>query len=292
LDALASIEVITGPTASGKTALAFQRALQDPGIEIVNADAFQLYRGFDIGTAKPSLSERNQVRHHLIDILEPHEPYSAGQYAPDARAAVEDIIARAKKPLVVGGSGLYINALFFGIASYDIEEGVKEAAIKRYREELSQSSFEALHEQLRDIDPDLYIQISRERNPLRLERAWVHYYATGVPLGVARKSREDVFKYQPAFTVLMPERQTLHERIARRIEHMLELGWADEVRNLLAQGVTVDMPAMRAIGYVELANVLHNKLSLKEARESIIQQTRQYAKRQITWMQRYHRQAK
>jgi tRNA dimethylallyltransferase len=290
LNALASIEVITGPTASGKTALALERALQDSRIEIVNADAFQVYKGFDIGTAKPSTVEREQVKHRLIDILDPPEPYSAGQYARDARIAVEQIISNGKKPLVVGGTGLYINALFFGISSYDIDEAIKQAAIDRHRRELRESSFETLHEQLRNIDPDLYEQIARERNPLRLERAWVHYYATGVPLGVARKSREDAFAYEPTFTVLLPERQELRERIVQRIDTMLERGWLDEVRDLLASGVTISMPAMRAIGYVELANVLQNELTLEVAREAIIHKTRQYAKRQITWMQRYKKQ--
>ncbi len=280
------IEVITGPTASGKTALALSRASEDEYIEIVNADAFQIYRGFDIGTAKTPPSVREQIPHHLIDIAEPHEAYNAGQYAHDAREAIEDILSRGNKPLVVGGSGLYIDALFNGISSYTIDDDAKQSATEQYRQELQTDGFSVLHERLKDIDPDLYSQIARERNPLRLERAWVHYYATGTPLGEARKDK-DIFRHEPQFTVLLPEREELRARIAGRVDAMLEAGWLGEVVTLLKQGVTRDMPAMRAIGYHEVADLADGKLSLDQAREMITTQTRQYAKRQITWMKRY-----
>lgn len=280
------IEVITGPTASGKTALALSRAQADDSIEIVNADAFQVYRGFDIGTAKTSLATRKQIPHHLIDIADPQESYNAGQYAHDAREAIENILIRDKKPLVVGGSGLYIDALFYGISSLAIDEEAKGAAIRKYRSELQEEGFAVLHERLKDIDPDLYAQIAREQNPLRLERAWVHYYATGTPLGEARKDRH-TFRHIPYFTVLLPEREELRARIADRVDAMLEAGWLGEVVALLKHGVTKDMQAMRAIGYKEVADLADGKLTLGQTREMIITQTRQYAKRQITWMKRY-----
>lgn len=283
------IEVITGPTASGKTALALSRAADDPTIEIVNADAFQIYRGFDIGTGKSSPEERKAVLHHLVDILDPQEAYSAGQYAKDARAVIINILGRGHRPIVVGGTGLYIDALFFGISSVDIDEDAKQEATSRYAEELAEHGFDNLHERLREIDPTLYEQIARERNPLRLERAWVHYYATGVPLGEARKERKDVFQHVPEFTVLMPDRDKLRMRIEERIDTMLAAGWAEEVRTLLIRGVTTEMPAMRAIGYRELSNVVAGSMLLSEAKELIIIQTRQYAKRQMTWMKRYQR---
>ena len=286
-----TIDVITGPTASGKTALSLERAGQDSRIEIVNADAFQIYRGFDIGTGKPTSQERAKVLHHLIDSIEPAESYSAGQYAHDARSSILNILGRDKKPLVVGGTGLYIDALFFGISSHEIDDETKQQALERYTNEFEAEGFDALHQKLKDIDPALHEQITRERNPLRLERAWVHYYATGIPLGVARKERSDIFAHQPNFTVLSPDREELRARIEQRVDGMLAAGWVDEVRRLLAHCVTKDMPAMRAIGYRELAQVVEGSLSLDKARELIVNQTRQYAKRQITWMKRYQRQA-
>lgn len=283
------IEVITGPTASGKTALALSRAAEDKTVEIVNADAFQIYRGLDIGTGKSFPEERKATPHHLVDILDPQEAYSAGQYATDARAVIIDILGRGHRPIVVGGTGLYIDALFFGISSIDVDEDAKQEAASRYAKELDELGFDHLHEHLKVIDPDLYEQIARERNPLRLERAWVHYYATGVPLGEARKERKDVFQHAPEFTVLMPDRDKLRMRIVERVDAMLAAGWVGEVRTLLTHGVTDEMPAMRAIGYRELAEVIEGHLSLSKAKELIVNQTRQYAKRQMTWMKRYQR---
>lgn len=284
-----AIEVITGPTTSGKSALALDRAAHDPAIEIVNADAFQIYRGFDIGTAKPSAEEQQQVRHHLIDILAPQESYSAGQYARDARRVIEEIIARDATPLVAGGTGLYVDALFYGISSINLDEQAEREAKEKYRIEFEEQGFEKLHERLKPIDPDLYQQIAREKNPIRLERAWVHFHATGIPLGQARKIQPEPFGYPPKFTLLLPEREELRLKIARRIDAMLAAGWLNEVRDLLNRRVTREAPAMRAIGYLELADVVEEKVIIEQARELIITKTRQYAKRQMTWMKRYAR---
>ncbi len=282
-----AIDVIVGPTASGKSALALTQAREDHSIEIVNADASLLYRGFDIGTAKPSHEELNEVSHHLIDILEPGETFSAAKYSKQSREIVREIINRGKKPLIVGGTGFYIDALFWGIPDVDVEEEKILSARKRYHIELDEKGFERMLKQLEPIDIALHEQITRERNPRRLQRAWEFYYATGIPLGDARKQRGESFEYTPRFTVLFPERTELHQRIAERVKMMLASGWLDEVSQLLANGVTENMPAMKAIGYKTIVEVLRNKLSITEAQEEIIIQTRQYAKRQLTWMKRY-----
>jgi tRNA dimethylallyltransferase len=280
-------EVITGPTASGKTALALQRAEEDPDIEIVNADAALLYKGFNIGTAKPSVEIRAKIPHHLIDILDPDQRFSAAEYADLARNSIRAILARGKRPIVVGGTGFYIDALFFGITPLDADEKKLEEARELVSQEMKEFGFDDMLHRLQSIDTELYIQISREKNPRRLERAWEFYYATGIPLGEARKEKPTPFEFEPVFTLLNMGREELHTRIVMRIDEMLAAGWIDEVRQLVATGITPDMPAMNAIGYRELTAVLQGGKSVKEAREEIIIRTRQFAKRQETWMKRY-----
>ncbi|MEO6940402.1 MAG: tRNA (adenosine(37)-N6)-dimethylallyltransferase MiaA [Candidatus Kapaibacterium sp.] len=281
------ILVITGPTASGKTAFAFHLAKTDPSIEIVSADVQLLYRGFDIGTAKPSAEERARVLHHLIDILDPSESFSASEYSEQARRVIREILARKKTPVIVGGSGLYIDAIFHGILQSDTSSDAFTLARNRVKGEIATQGFERMHAKLKDVDPELYLQIAREMNPLRLQRAWEFYYATGKPLGQARKERTDAFEYKPRIHLIEPIREALKTRIENRIDEMLAAGWMNEVEGLRKNGVTVDMPSMRAIGYLELASVLEGQLSLEAAREKIIVRTRQYAKRQVTWMKRY-----
>ena len=281
------IEVITGPTASGKTDLAMQIAAKDPHVEIVNADASLLYEGFDIGTAKPSKEIRARIPHHLIDILKPAVRFNAAEYATVARNTIREIIARGKTPLVVGGTGFYIDALFFGITSLDADQEKLEQARTRVAQEMKEFGFDAMHAKLRKIDSELYEQISRERNPRRLERAWEFYYATGIPLGEARKEKPEPFEFEPSFTLIEVDREELREKIGKRIDEMLAAGWLKEVERLLASGITTDMPAMNAIGYRDLASVVRGETTIDEAREQIIIRTRQYAKRQVTWMKRY-----
>lgn len=279
--------VITGPTASGKTDYALALARADSKIEIVSADASLLYRGLDIGTAKPSKETLAEIPHHLIDLLEPSEPFSAADYSVRARSAIREIISRGKTPIVVGGTGLYIDALFEGLPSLDIPNEELAKARERAKREIAEFGFDAMHERLREIDPELYVQIRRERNPIRLERAWTHYYATGEPLGEARKRIPEPFEFKPEYRVLTIPRPELWRRIEARVDEMLAQGWLREVEGLTQRGVTRAMPAMRAHGYRELFDVVQDTLSLDAARESIIIQTRQYAKRQATWMKKY-----
>jgi tRNA dimethylallyltransferase len=281
------IEVITGPTASGKTSLAMQRADEDPNVEIVNADASLLYRGFDIGTAKPSKEVRQRIPHYLIDVLNPSERFNAADYAKTARETIKKIVENGKTPIVAGGTGFYIDALFFGISVAGADEKKSEDARAVVAREMKESGFDSMHERLRNIDPQLYEQIARERNPRRLERAWEFYYATGIPLGEARKNKAEPFEFEPSFILIEVEREELHKNIVRRVNDMLEAGWVKEVEQLLGSGVTIDMPAMNAIGYRELSAVLQGGKTLELAREEIVIRTRQYAKRQVTWMKRY-----
>ncbi|HET6402015.1 MAG TPA: tRNA (adenosine(37)-N6)-dimethylallyltransferase MiaA [Candidatus Kapabacteria bacterium] len=281
------ILVITGPTASGKTRDALALARADPKIEIVSADASLVYRGFDIGTAKPSKEILAEIPHHLIDILEPSEQFSAADYSTRTRKVIREIISRGKAPIVVGGTGLYIDALFDGLVQFDISTEELTEAKRRAKREIAEEGFDAMHDRLREIDPELYVQIRRERNPIRLERAWTHYYATGEPLGEARKRIPEPFEFRPEYHVLTVPRPELWRRIEMRVDEMLARGWLEEVESLIQQGVTRSAPAMRAHGYRELFDVIERKLSLDAARESIIIQTRQYAKRQATWMKKY-----
>jgi tRNA dimethylallyltransferase len=281
------ILVSTGPTASGKTEVAEGLARFDPRIEIVNADASLLYRGFDIGTAKPKKEILAEIPHHLIDILEPSEQFSAAEYSKRAREVIREIISRGKTPVVVGGTGFYIDALFDGISSIEIPEEELSVAKTRAQNEIQEQGFDAMHEKVRLIDPELYIQIQRERNPIRLERAWAHYYATGEPLGETRKRIPEPFEYRPTYKVLTIPRSELWQRIEVRVDEMLSAGWLEEAKGLMQKGITRNMPAMRAIGYRELFDVIEGKRVLDDARERIIFRTRQYAKRQVTWTKKY-----
>lgn len=163
------------------------------------------------------------------------------------------------------------------------------AARAKAEAEIIEQGFDSMHERLRDIDSDLFTQIQRERNPIRLQRAWEYYYANGEALGEARKKKTDPFEFEPEFTVIDLPREELWERIEQRTDKLLAHGWIDEVKELIAGGVTTDMPAMRAIGYQEIAMFLKGELSEEEMREKIIFATRQYAKRQSTWFKRYLR---
>ncbi len=281
------IEVITGPTASGKTSLALQRFIENSNVEIVNADASLLYQGFTIGTAKPSQEIRLRIPHHIIDILKPEEQCNAARYSVLAREAIRKIAASGKTPVVVGGTGFYIDALFFGITQLETEEEKLKQARSRVAQEMEEFGFGRMHEKLQEIDPELYKQVARERNPRRLERGWEFYYATGKPLGEERKKKPDPFEFEPVFTVIEVERELLQKKIIKRIDVMLASGWLKEVEQLLRSGVTRDMPAMNAIGYKELAEVVDGEKELDVAREEIIIRTRQYAKRQVTWIKRY-----
>ena len=273
---------IVGPTAVGKSALALE--LAGPlGGEIVNADALQVYRGLDIGTAKPSAEDCRRVPHHLLDILDPREAFSAGEFARRARQAIEEIRGRGRLPILVGGSGLYLRALVEGISPIPpIDPGLREELRRRFDRE----GLEGLRADLERLDPETAERLA-PRDSQRHLRALEVVLGTGRPLS-SWTGRAPVGggSVEAVWIGLTAPRGLLYDRLAVRVGRMLADGWVDEVRRLLASGLTPSAPAFQAIGYRELAGHLAGEATLEEAKERIVRATRQYAKRQMTWFRR------
>ncbi|HKI85698.1 MAG TPA: tRNA (adenosine(37)-N6)-dimethylallyltransferase MiaA [Thermoanaerobaculia bacterium] len=274
-----TVVAITGPTASGKSRLAMRLA-RELGGEIVNADALQVYRGFDIGTAKPTGADRDAVRHHLIDILDPAERYSAGEFARRARHAIGEIEQRAHLPLVVGGSGLYVRALFDGIARLpEVPEAVRNDLAAR----LEREGLPALRRELERVDPATAARLA-PRDRQRTLRALEVLLATGRPLSVWLREDQDAGERPSSVRIgLTAPRAILYDRVAVRVHRMVESGWMEEVRTLLDSGLDPSLPAFQAIGYRELARVVAGQWSLDRALEATISATRKFVKRQLTW---------
>ncbi len=273
---------IVGPTATGKSALAMALAARFGG-EIVNADALQVYRGFDIGTAKPGPEERARVPHHLIDILEPHERYSAGEFARRAREAIVEIQVRGRVPIVVGGSGLYLRALFDGLSP--VPPGDPEVR-RELRERLEIEGLAPLREELIRLDP-LTARRLGAGDTQRVLRALEVALVSGRPLSAW--TAEQPFGTQGIAAVrvgLTLPRSILYDRIAGRVTRMLEAGWLDEVAALLRQEFSPTLPAFQAIGYRQLVRYLGGMLSLELAIADIERETRRFAKRQETWFRK------
>lgn len=277
-----SLLVIVGPTATGKTELALQVAAACRG-EIINSDALQVYRGFDIGTAKPTSKQRGQVRHHLIDILDPQEPYSAGQFARLARQAVRDIRSRGQLPIVVGGSGLYLRALLQGISPLP---SIDPEVSQRLREELSSNGLESMYEELLKVDQRTAVNL-HATDSQRILRALEVVRSTGKPLSswILEKpfGRDQMASTQIGLTL---PRSILYDRISDRVRTMREQGWLTEVQEILAAGVSPSSPAFQALGYRQLGSHLRGEMSLEEALGETIQATRRFAKRQMTWFRK------
>lgn len=276
--------VITGPTASGKTALGVALA-QRLGGEVVSADSMQIYRGMDIGTAKPTPEEMQGVPHHMIDIADPAENYSVSRYAKEASACVDDILARGKLPIVVGGTGLYIDSL---IAGRTFADGTADTALRQeLSERYDEIGGEGLLGELRKVDPERAAKL-HPADKKRIVRAMEVYILTGRTITqhdaetCAVPPRYDAAKIALDFAV----RQDLYDRIDRRVDIMVQQGLFDEVRALLAAGVPADCTAMQAIGYKELVRALDAGGDLAPAVEEIKRRSRQYAKRQLTWFRR------
>ncbi len=274
--------LVVGPTGSGKTELAHALALREGG-EVVSADAFAVYRGLDVGTAKPSREQRAEVRYHMVDVAEPGEPYSAGRFAGEARPIVEDIARRGRLPIVCGGSGFYVSALLGGLPPEpERGEGLRPAlaAWARLR------GPEAAHRLLRMNDP-----VSAARIPVAnlkyTLRALEILLSTGVPAS-ARPVSGDTWAqmFRVRKLGLLPPRAQLHARIEDRVRRMLESGWDEEVRRLLDGGLSRDSNSFQAIGYREVAEWVLGRLSQREVEVQIVTATRSLAKRQMTWFSR------
>lgn len=272
---------IVGPTASGKTALSLELARRVGG-EIVNADALQVYRGLDIGTAKPSAEERAAVPHHLIDILDPEEAFSAGEFARRARAAIADIAGRGRLPIVVGGSGLYLRALFEGLKELPRHDPEVRS---RLQEELAEKGLPRLHEELRERDPESAERL-RPSDTQRVLRALEVYRTSGRPLSFWLAQASPDGPVERLMIGLTLPRTILYDRIAVRVRDMVRRGWVCEVAGLLELGTSPFAPAFQAIGYRQMVQHLEGRTTLEAATDEAILATRHYAKRQETWFRR------
>lgn len=274
---------IAGPTASGKTALSIALAkLLDT--EIISSDSMQLYRGMDIGTAKPDMAERDGVVHHMFDVAEAGETFSVARYQQMADACAQEILSRGRIPIVCGGTGLYLDALIDGSIFSGDETNLE--AREKYNAIAREQGAHALHEMLRKVDPESAERI-HENNVKRVVRALEVYEQTGMTIGEmnARNKRPEP-KYDAILFALCPtERQTLYDRIDRRVDQMVELGLLEEARRLLEQG-RLTGTAGQAIGYKELVPYLQGQATLSDCLDTLKRASRNYAKRQLTWLRR------
>lgn len=276
-----------GPTASGKTAFALEVAERFGG-EIVSVDSALVYRGLDIGAAKPTAAEQARVSHHLLDVREPWQAYSAAEFAQDARRALDDIAARGRLPILAGGTGLYFQALLEGLAAMPAADTAVRADLAV---QAATRGWPALHAELAQVDPAAAARI-HATDPQRIQRALEVYRLTGTPISQwQRESRGARLPFRVMKLVLAPgDRAVLHDRIARRFDLMLEQGFLDEVRRLRAlpgmQAVVapLDLPAVRAVGYRQAWEFLDGQGDAAAFRERAIAATRQLAKRQLTWL--------
>lgn len=270
-----NILVIVGPTASGKTALAL-RCAEVLGGEIVNCDSIQLYRGFDIGAAKPDVQERARAPHHLFDILDWNEECDARRYASLTHQAVDEIRSRGRLPILVGGTGLYLRA--FWQEGWHAELPKDEAL----RESLRTLSNEELATRLRAEDPKRASEI-HINDRFRLLRAVELVTLLGKPVSSLEPAKPSLYKEQSAIVILEPERSWLHQRIEQRVQLMLKAGLIAEVEGLLAKGCSPNAKSMQSIGYHEVIEYHFGRLTAEQLANEILYATRQYAKRQDTW---------
>ncbi len=273
--------VVAGPTASGKTALALRLAKRLDA-EIVSADSQQVYRYFDIGTAKPSASELAEVCHHLVSVIEPTESFSAAQFQKLADAAIEEIRGRSRRVVVVGGTGLYLRVLLHGV----ISAPPANPALRRELEaEASARGREALHQWLSEVDPESAAAV-KPTDLVRVIRALEIYQATGVRASEYRqKHRFLPDRHRFALYVLSPPRSELYRAIDQRAVAMFRGGLLGEVESLVERGFR-DATPMRSVNYVQALAVIERRMTLDEAIASASQQARRYAKRQMTWFRR------
>ena len=281
---LHDILVIVGPTASGKTAVGIELAQRLNG-EIISADARQIYRFMDIGTAKPTAEERSAVRHHLIDFVNPDEDYSAGQFAEDASAVIEDILCRGKMPILVGGAGLYIRALFDGFSPMP----KIPAEIRVRLKEEGRESLPELYKRLCEVDPEWAAKI-QATDTQRILRGLEVFEASGKPFSEHQKvPPTPPIRHTASYFGLHWEREALYERINARACLMFENGLIEEAASLRDRGYTPALNALNAFGYREIFQYLDGKTTLDRALADLQRGTRRYAKRQMTFFRKNER---
>ena len=274
--------VICGPTASGKTALSIELAKKING-EVVSADSMQIYKDMDIGSAKVTPEEMDGIKHYLIDFVSPDERYSVANYKQDAKKAIEEIIAEGKIPIVVGGTGLYVDSLIYEIEYNDIE--IDEEYRKELEEIKEEQGLEVLYKKALEIDSEAMKKIS-SNDSKRIMRVLEIYHSTGktkTEQELESRTKEIPYDYK-VFAINM-EREKLYDRINKRVDIMLEKGLIDEVKNLLKK--YKEFPtAMQGLGYKEVRDYLEGKISYDEMVEKIKHESRRYAKRQLTWFRK------
>lgn len=275
--------VLTGPTAVGKTSLSISLAKAVNG-EIISADSMQVYKGMDIGSAKIRKEEMQGVTHYLVDILEPEEEFHIVKFQELAKAAMEEIYAKGKIPILVGGTGFYIQAVTRDI---DFTQAEQETS---YREELEQfakeKGAEYLHEKLREVDSKSAENI-HANNVKRVIRALEFYHQNGTPISEHNEEqKQQTSPYNLAYFVLTAPREILYERIDRRVDQMMEEGLLEEVKSLRERGCHRGMVSMQGLGYKEILAYLEGEYPLEEAVRILKRDTRHFAKRQLTWFRR------
>lgn len=275
--------VIAGPTASGKTALAVELAKKING-EVISCDSMQIYKDMNIGTAKPTVEEMDGIPHYLIDFVSPDERYSVADFKRDAEEKIEYVLSKGKVPILCGGTGLYIDTLVFGIDYPEIELD------QEYRDELmkraeSEEGLKKLYEEAKNIDPEAMEKIS-ENDKKRITRVLELYKATGKTKTELEKiSRSNGAKYDYRVFAITMDREKLYDRINRRVDIMIEQGLIEEVRNVIDKYDKFPT-AMQGLGYKEVVEYFDGKLTKQEMIDKIKQETRRYAKRQLTWFRK------
>lgn len=278
---LPTVLVLVGPTGVGKTSVSIQIANR-LNCEIVSADSRQIYRFMDIGTSKPSREILEKIPHHFINVLNPDEDYSAGQYANEAREVIGQIRERVKIPLVVGGSGLYIRALLSGFFGEDYRN---ESIRLKLNERLKAEGASSLYSELQRVDPQSAAQ-THPNNVKRILRSLEVYHITGRTMSEIQKSTEDPAPFPWIKFGLIMKREDLYDRINRRVDEMFKEGLIGEVQNLLKNGYSPKLNSLNSVGYKEVIEYLNGNTDLEDCVSLVKQNTRRYAKRQLTWFRR------
>ena len=279
---MSKIIAIIGPTASGKSSLGERLARECPG-EIISCDSVQVYRGFNVGTSKPPMDIQGEIPHHLIDVVEPQEPFHAGRFVELADTAIEHVHSRQKIPLVVGGTGLYLRALLHGLSPAPrVPDDVK----KTLESELKNDGLSKLYQELQESDPDWAEQLP-PTDTQRILRGLAVFRGTGLKLSELNRAHQfGERRYQCRLLAIPHDREALYERINQRVLGMMDEGLLHEVETLLSKGISRESRPMQAPGYTQLVQYLDGQMSLEEAVSRIQQSHRRYAKRQMTWLKK------
>lgn len=274
--------VICGPTASGKTALSIELAKKING-EIISADSMQIYKDMSIGTAKPTVEEMQGIKHYLIDFVSPDERYSVAQYKQDAKKAIKEILEKGKTPIIVGGTGLYIDSLIYEIDYTDIK--IDENYRKQLEQTAEKEGLDKLYQEAEKIDPDAMKKIS-QNDKKRIMRVLEIYHSTGkTKTQQELESRKNPVEYDYRIFAINWDREKLYQRINKRVDIMIEKGLIEEVNQILNKYKKFPT-AMQGLGYKEVVDYINGKYTIEEMIEKIKMETRRYAKRQLTWFRK------